>query len=88
MVSDDPQSNVWVELAQCYGDQPVMLAGVNLWTQRWVPAPTQFAKVRGAPFGPVHEFQIYHVLLADRVLVFAAGEFANNFWGFFVPPGS
>ncbi len=69
------------------GSEPVMVAGVNLWAVKW--SPTLGTITVAHPDHPKqrHTMDIHEVVDADPPLVFAAGEYSNNLWGFYLPTG-
>jgi hypothetical protein len=43
------------------------------------------ARVVDPIYGGEHEFNIWEVIVDGRVIRFAAQEFSNNIWGFYLP---
>jgi hypothetical protein len=43
------------------------------------------AQVIDPQYGKTHEFQIYEITVDGRVIRFAAGEFSNGIFGFYLP---
>jgi hypothetical protein len=75
----------WKLVAIVAEGQPVSLQGQNPWSLKWLSAPEPPITV-AHPSYPLqrHEMEIYD-LESTRSIRFAAGEFSNGVWGFYVP---
>lgn len=59
------------------------LFGVNIFDYRWEPTNKKI-KVLDPLYNQMHEMNIYNVNIGGKVLTFAAGEFSNCVYGFYV----
>ena len=59
------------------------LFGVSIFKKRW-RATGETADVVDPNCGTVHRFRVYTVEADGRPMEFAAGEFSNTVWGFYV----
>ena len=59
------------------------LFGVNIFDYRWEPTNKKI-KVLDPIYNQMHETNIYNVNIGGKVLTFAAGEFSNCVYGFYV----
>jgi hypothetical protein len=48
-------------------------------------ARRQTALVKDPQYGNENRFNIYEIPIGSLRIVFAAGEFSNGIWGFYVP---
>jgi hypothetical protein len=62
---------------------PFEIAGVNVWSQKWIRHPEETAKVIDPRYGQSFSFSVYDILAGEQRLTFAAGEFSNCIWGFY-----
>ena len=75
----------WKHAATVTDGQPFLLDGVNVWTVEWTRMREQFAVVNDPLYGQRYEFAVYSITASSGTVVFAAGEFSNCVWGFYVP---
>ncbi len=59
------------------------LFGVNIFDYKWQDT-YKSVKVRDPLYGQVHKFYIYTVNINGQKQEFAAGEFSNGIWGFYL----
>ena len=59
------------------------LDGINVWNYKWIDTGDR-AHVKDPQYHQDFEFEVYQVKDAGRTVTFAAGEFSNGMWGFFV----
>lgn len=69
------------EITGCDGN--TILFGVNIFDYEWVYT-NKFAKVRDLLYGEEYQFPIYSVTIQGLEHEFAAGEFSNCVWGFYL----
>jgi hypothetical protein len=65
--------------------EPLTLGGENVWNHRW-KLTGDAATVIDPQDGATRELEVWKIVrprLSD--IVFAAGEFSNGIWGFYVP---
>jgi hypothetical protein len=80
-----PVDDRWRLVAIGMEGQPIDIGGVNPWNVEWTPTHGNITVSH--PQHPLehHMMSTYEVAGADPPIVFAAGEFSNGTWGFFVP---
>lgn len=59
------------------------LFGVNIFDYEWEETH-ESAKVHDPLYGQEFKFPIYTVIINDQKHEFAAGEFSNGVWGFYI----
>lgn len=64
-------------------DGECQLFGVNIFDYKWCSI-NKNAIVHDPSYGQKHCFQIFRVAIDGEEHEFAAGEFSNGVWGFFV----
>lgn len=69
-------------------DTRVSLAGIDPWKHEWRRRAGESITV-AHPSYPAerHTMFVYEISIGERTIEFAAGEFSNGVWGFFVPTG-
>jgi hypothetical protein len=67
--------------------QPTEISGVNLWEVEWVATGGRITVAHPRYPSQRHLMWKYEVRGSDPPIRFAAGEFSNGVWGFFVPAG-
>ena len=75
---------MWVFVGVCMDGGPFAIGGIDVWATDWHRQPGQFAAVRDPAYGQPFRFAVYRVRHGRRSVGFAAGEFSNCVWGFFV----
>jgi hypothetical protein len=61
------------------------VAGVNPWRVKWTPTHGRITVSHPQYPTQRHVMFTYHVAESGRSVTFAAGEFSNGVWGFYVP---
>jgi len=66
--------------------QPLRIGGVNVWEHKWEALKSEPITVPH-PSHPNerHKMWQYQIKTEKKVITFAAGEFSNCVWGFYVP---
>jgi hypothetical protein len=66
--------------------QPISIGGVNPWKHAWVQTSEEPVEVPH-PTHPseIHKMRQYKIVTPKKEIIFAAGEFSNCVWGFYVP---
>ena len=77
------ENGKWIFHGHCRDGDKLEIDGLNVWDFEWRKSAK--ATVRDPLYGQVLEFDVYEIATRTRTLRFAAGEFSNNVWGFFVP---
>jgi hypothetical protein len=67
------------------GDLVDIGGGVNPWTVKWVSTHGLIVVAHPSYPSERHVMFTYEVAGSNPPIVFAAGEFSNGVWGFFVP---
>jgi hypothetical protein len=65
--------------------QPTVVAGVNLWAVKWTAAGGHITVAHPQYPSQRHQMSIYEVAGSAPPIQFAAGEFSNGVWGFYIP---
>lgn len=60
------------------------IKGVNVWDQAWEVVPGQDARVHDPVYGQEFVFRVFTIQDGKEKIEFAAGEFSNGIWGFYV----
>ncbi len=60
-----------------------ILFGVNIFDYEW-ESTHQSVKVRDPLYGQEYKFTVYKVIINEQEYEFAAGEFSNCVWGFYI----
>jgi hypothetical protein len=60
------------------------IEGINVWDYQWVPQGKK-ADVKDPLYHQDFHFSVYEISAASKKIVFAAGEFSNSMWGFYIP---
>lgn len=63
--------------------QPLQIAGLDVWKHEWRDTKEQ-AHVKDPRYHQNFTFHVYEIGNGDQVVTFAAGEFSNCMWGFYV----
>jgi hypothetical protein len=78
-----PGHNIWdYDWKHVYRDPPAPRTG-NAFKD--MTAAYEKALVIDPIYGTEHEFTVWEVAVNGRVIRFAAQEFSNNIWGFYLP---
>lgn len=75
----------WSFIGRGYEGDPFVIDGINVWEHPWSSVFPQGANVRDPIDGRKFVFDVFQVIVGDRRLLFAAGEFSTCQWGFYVP---
>lgn len=60
------------------------IQGVNVWERGWQVSPGEEAHVNDPVYGQGFIFRVFTIQDGDDTIEFAAGEFSNGVWGFYV----
>jgi hypothetical protein len=58
--------------------------GINVWSQQWTPMKGETADVTDPSYHQTFVFNIYTIKNGETEIKFAAGEFSNLVWGFYI----
>lgn len=79
------QTTTWKYIGYCFDGARFEIAGLNVWQHEWVATSIPHAHVRDPFYGSPFEFPVYAIEAGAKRVLFAAGEFSNCVWGFYVP---
>lgn len=65
-------------------DGNTILFGVNIFDYTW-QSTDKFVKVHDPLYRQEYTFPIYTIVIHTKTYTFAAGEFSNCVWGFYIP---
>jgi hypothetical protein len=76
----------WTFGAMALEGDPVDLAGVSPWSADWVPVAVGNVTVSHPSYPRQrHELSVYKLASPAPTAFFAAGEFSNGVWAFYLP---
>lgn len=76
----------WVFVAIVPDGGVVDIEGLNPWDHRWHPVNQPSITVAHPQYrSQRHKMTVYEIRSSERTQRFAAGEFSNGAWGFYVP---
>lgn len=75
----------WKFIGSCLDGQPFEIGGLNVWECEWKSMNLPNAMVIDPQYHHSYEFSIYQIKHDGKTIIFAAGEFSNCFWGFYIP---
>ncbi len=81
----DPVDEGWRLVSIGFEPHPAEVAGINLWDQAWTSTGQKITVAHPSYPSQRHHMWIYEATDTNPLIVFAAGEFSNGVWGFFVP---
>lgn len=76
----------WQFAGACTDGQCFKIDDINVWKYPWQQL-NDVAQVKDPHYGQDFSFSVYQIEQYGKVLVFAAGEFSNNVWGFYTRSG-
>lgn len=65
----------------CEGD--ISLFGVKIFDYKW-ERTFAYLKIHDPMYGQEFNFPVYRVMIDNQYYEFAAGEFSNGIWGFYI----
>jgi hypothetical protein len=75
----------WRFVSIGFEGQPTDVAGVNPWEVQWTATGSRISVTHPQYPSQRHQMSIYEVTGSVPPVRFAAGEFSNGVWGFYVP---
>jgi hypothetical protein len=82
---NDPVDEGWRLLSIGFERDAVEVDGVGLWDATWRATGQKITVAHPSHKSQRHHMAIYEAADTDPLIVFAAGEFSNGVWGFFLP---
>ncbi len=58
--------------------------GIDVWKYKWKLTSDSNAKVKDPAYGQNFEFSVWEIEAENKKVKFAAGEFSNCVWGFYL----
>lgn len=62
----------------------LIIDGINVWDHQWIDLRLTLT-IKDPIYGQTHAFSIYEITGPETTIRFAAGEFSNLIWGFYLP---
>ena len=78
-------SLTWKYIGHCVDGATFDIAGLNVWQHEWIKVAEPDAHVKDPAYGSLFKFPVYAIEADGKRILFAAGEFSNCVWGFYVP---
>ena len=75
---------VWQFAGSSNEGEAFQIKGVNVWKQGWQVVPGLEAHVNDPVYGQEFIFRVFTIQDGEEKIEFAAGEFSNGIWGFYV----
>lgn len=75
----------WNYIGWSFDSDTFEIEGIDVWQHDWQRANGEVAEVTDPAYGQGFSFVVYQIEHAGIRIRFAAGEFSNNVWGFYVP---
>jgi hypothetical protein len=76
--------STWRHIGTCADGQRFEIQGLNVWDYKWMAKDGKPARVRDPIYDQEFTFRVYEIVAGERRVTFAAGEFSNCVWGFYV----
>ena len=74
----------WRNIGTSVDGQRFEIDGLNVWAYPWMAKDGKPARVRDPIYRQAFAFPVYESAVEDKRISFAAGEFSNCVWGFYV----
>jgi hypothetical protein len=75
----------WIFLGNSIDSTSFEIDGIDVWKQDWRRTSEPKAEVRDPLYNQDFSFNVYEIEVGKKKIKFAAGEFSNCVWGFYVP---
>ena len=75
---------MWRYVGNCADGESFEIDGINVWSSEWERVVNEIADVRDPAYDRPFRFHVYCVRQGARSVKFAAGEFSNCIWGFYI----
>ena len=80
----DEHDQVWQFAGSSKRDEPFEIKGVEVWGKGWQVSAGQETHVHDPVYGKAHVLQVFNIQDGDQTIEFAAGEFSEGLWGFYL----
>jgi hypothetical protein len=77
--------NQWKFVGTPVDERNYVINGVNVWAHKWQEIEDETAHVQDPHYSQDFQFDVYIIEHEEQRVKFAAGEFSNGVWGFYVP---
>ncbi|MDD5270938.1 MAG: hypothetical protein PHE80_07115 [Candidatus Omnitrophica bacterium] len=74
----------WEFLGTSVDSTSFMINGIDVWKHKWKKASEPKAEVKDPLYKQDFSFEVYEIEDGDKRIEFAAGEFSNCVWGFYI----
>lgn len=74
----------WSFFGSCVDGNTFEISGINVWTHSWNPVASERVAVIDPLHGQNFQVRVYEITCDRGYIKFAAGEFSNCVWGFYV----
>ncbi len=64
--------------------QSCLIDGLEVWKHEWLRVQGERVTIKDPLYGQIFRFPVYQILSDTGPVRFAAGEFSNGVWGFYV----
>lgn len=75
---------MWKYVGNSGDRESFLIEGVDVWATPWEQPTREIAEVRDPLYNQSFRFDVYQVTQGGTTVEFAAGEFSNGIWGFYV----
>ena len=75
----------WEFFHACPEGEDCQIGGLSVWAQKWQRISDEPIIVKDPHYGQIFRFSVYEISAGLQRAVFAAGEFSNGIFGFYVP---
>jgi hypothetical protein len=76
----------WQFVSIGFEGNPVDISGIDVWDAEWTAVERSPITVAHPSYPRQrHSMNVYEIRAVSPAVVFAAGEFSNGVWGFFMP---
>jgi hypothetical protein len=84
---NSPLSSGWQFVGIVLDSQPIKVCGINPWDFKWTLLADEKPVIVAHPSHPSqrHKMDRWEIKDGERTITFAAGEFSNAVWGFYIP---
>ena len=74
----------WIYVTTSLEGEDREIEGLKIWKHEWKRIDGENAPVIDPIYGESHVFAVYEMEKDGKIVEFAAGEFSNQVWGFYV----
>lgn len=78
------ENDEWKFFGVCFDWHNFEINGVNVWGHKWKIVDRSPAKIEDPRYGQSYKFDVCEIDVDGKRIEFAAGEFSNGVWGFYL----